>query len=254
LILAIDIGNSITHLAVYEQYKIIYIRKFSSRSILSKKILVTTANKFKNKINRVGISSVVTGVNKLLTGFIKDNFSLTPLFVSHKVNLPVYLNLKSPHKLGADRICNAVAGYEYFVKKENVIVVDFGTAITYDIVLRNGNYMGGIISPGIETMAKSLHRFTSKLPLLKNTDMIMPKRVIGRNTVNAIKSGTLYVVLASFEGIKSKIEKELKRKFKIVLTGGFARQIHSSTKLKTTIRENLVLDGINYILRYNYGT
>ena len=131
---------------------------------------MTAANKFKNKINRVGISSVVTGVNKLWTGFIKNNFSLTPLFINYKVDLPLYLKIKSPQTLGADRICNVVAGYEYFGKKENVIAVDFGTAITYDIVLRNGNYMGGIISPGIETMAKSLHHFTSKLPMLKNSD------------------------------------------------------------------------------------
>lgn len=254
MILAIDIGNSITHLAVYERNKIVYLRKFPSLSRLKKRILITALKKFKKNISHAGIASVVPELDKPWAGLINNIFSLKPLFINHKVNLPIFLKIKSRNNLGADRICNAIAGYKYFRMKENVIAVDFGTAITYDIVLKNGNYPGGIISPGIETMAKSLHSFTSKLPMLKSSDMVMPKRVIGKNTIEAIRSGTLYSVLASFEGIVEKIERELKRKFKIVLTGGFAGHIHSSTKFKTVIRENLVLDGINHILRYNYGT
>jgi type III pantothenate kinase len=253
LILAIDIGNSITHMAVYDRNRIIYLRKFPTHSQSAEKVLLTTANRYRRKIGSVGIASVVTGKNILWRRVIKENFSLNPVFINKKVYLPLTLNVKSPQKLGADRICNALAAYEYFGKKENVIAVDLGTAITYDVVLKSGEYLGGIISPGIETMAKSLHAFTSKLPMLKRTDMIMPKKVIGRNTIEAIRSGTLYSALASFEGIMVKIENELKIKFKIVLTGGFAKYIHASTKFNTVIRENLVLDGINYILVYNNG-
>lgn len=243
-----------THLAVIERKKIIYIRKFPTQSQLRKNIIVNAVNRFKNRINHIGISSVVIEINKLWSRLITDNFSVKPMFINSKVLLPITLNIKSSQMLGADRICNAVAGYEYFSKKENVIAADFGTAITYDVILSNGNFIGGIISPGIETMAKSLHTHTSKLPMLKSIDMIMPKKIIGKNTVEAIKSGTFYAALASFEGIMKKIENELNCKFKIVLTGGFARHIHSSTKLKTIVRENLVLEGINHILRYNYET
>jgi type III pantothenate kinase len=156
-------------------------------------------------------------------------------------------------KLGADRICNAAAAYEFFRRKENVIAADFGTAVTHDVVLKNGDYIGGIISPGVETMAKSLHEYTSKLPILKKGEMYVPRNIIGRNTVEALRSGTAFASVASFEGIVSKIEKDLKRKFKVILTGGFARQIHSKTSVKTVIRENLVLEGINCILKYNNG-
>jgi type III pantothenate kinase len=252
LILALDIGNTLTHLAVYDGKKIIYLRKFPAHSGLRKNILKSAVRKFGKNIDRAGVSSVVPGVNKNWRKQITQYFSVEPIFVNHRIILPISLNIKSPQKLGADRICNATAGYEYFGKKQNVIAVDFGTAITYDVVLRGGNYIGGIISPGIETMAKSLNSYTSKLPKLKSTDFIMPKRIIGKNTVEAIKSGTLYAALASFEGIVDKISKELKTKFKIVITGGHAPQIHSATRLKTVIRENLVLDGINSILMYNY--
>lgn len=253
MILAIDIGNSITHMAVYDRNRIIYLRKFPTRSQSAEKFVLAAASRFRGKIVAAGIASVVPGKNKLWRILIKKNFSLNLAFISDKVYLPITLNVKSPHKLGADRICNALAAYEYFGKKENVIAVDLGTAITYDVVLKSGEYLGGIISPGIEIMAKSLHAFTSKLPMLKRTDMIVPKRVIGRSTVEAIRSGTLYSALASFEGIMVKIENERKIKFKIVLTGGFAKYIHASTKFNTVIRENLVLDGINYIIGYNNG-
>ncbi len=143
--------------------------------------------------------------------------------------------------------------YEFFRKKENVIAADFGTAVTYDVVLKNGDYIGGIISPGVETMAKSLHGFTSKLPMLKRNEMYVPRNIIGKNTIEALRSGTAFAAIASFEGIVAKIEKELKRKFKVIITGGFARKIHSKTAVKTVIRENLVLEGINCILKYNNG-
>jgi type III pantothenate kinase len=254
LILAIDIGNSITHLAVYERNKIVYLRKFPTLTKFKKRILLTVSKNFKNNLRCAGIASVVPELDKQWAGLINNIFFLKPLFISNKIFLPIRLNVQLPNKLGADRICNAAAGYKFFKMKENVIAVDFGTAITYDIVLSSGNYLGGIISPGIETMAKSLHSFTSKLPMLKSTDMVMPKNVIGKNTIDAIRSGTLYSALASFEGLIEKIESELKSKFKIVLTGGFAGHIHSSTKFKTVIRENLVLDGINHILWCNNGT
>ena len=253
MIFAIDIGNSNTHFAVYFRNKIIYLRKFPTYTQSPEKYLLAVTNKYKRKISAIGIASVVPEKNRLWRRLIKKNFSLNPVFINNNAASPLFLNVKSPQTLGADRICNALAAFEYFGKKENVIAVDLGTAITYDVVLKNGKYLGGIISPGIKTMAKSLHAFTSKLPMLKKIDMIMPKRVIGRNTVDAIRSGTVYSTLASFEGIIKKIENEIEIKFKIVLTGGFAEYIHASTKLKTVIRENLVLDGINHILGYKNG-
>ncbi len=251
MILAIDIGNTITHLAVYDGNKMVHKRKVRSLSLLNEKMVQAAAGKFAGRVSQAGISSVVTKANSVWGRLIARHFSVEPLFVSCKVRLPISLNIKSPEKLGADRICNAVAGYVYFKGKENVIAVDFGTAITYDVVLKSGTYLGGIISPGIETMAKSLNYYTSRLPRMKSADLAMPKKVIGKSTVEAIRSGTVYSAIASFEGITGKIQKELGRKFKIILTGGFGALIHSSCEIKTVLRENLVLEGIRYILGYN---
>ena len=134
-----------------------------------------------------------------------------------------------------------------------MIAVDLGTAITYDVVLNQGEYIGGVISPGIETSAKALKIFTSKLPMLKSNDFIFSRKIVGKNTIEAIKSGVVYSALVSFEGIIKGIERELKRKFKVILTGGFARLIHKETSIKTVVKPNLVLDGINYIMNFNDG-
>ncbi len=251
--LAIDIGNSITHIAVYSSGKIVYLRKIPSSVYTADKFLKDIEPKIKRNVSISGIASVVPEINKKWIELLRRTFTVEPVLINNKIPLPVRLKVKNPDKLGADRICNAAAGYEYFKNKENVIAADFGTAVTIDVVLKNGDFIGGIISPGITTMAKSLNDYTSRLPLLKSRDYIMPGKIIGKNTVEAIRSGTIFASLASFEGIIREIEKERKAKFKIIITGGFSRYIHSNTKLKTVIRENLVLDGINNILEFNYG-
>ncbi len=253
MILAIDIGNTMTHAAVFEGNKIVASKKFPTASKSIKKLISSFTVKYKNSIVQVGIASVVPEVGSQWRSIVKDLFSVKPVFINHNLLFPVNLRLKYPMKIGADRICNAVAAYEYFRRRENVIAADFGTAVTYDVVLKNGDYIGGIISPGVETMAKSLHEFTSKLPMLKKGEMYVPRNIIGKNTVEALISGTAFASIASFEGIVAKIEKELKRKFKVILAGGFAKIIHSGTDVKTVIRENLVPEGINCILKYNYG-
>jgi type III pantothenate kinase len=138
--------------------------------------------------------------------------------------------------VGSDRICNAAAGYKYFGRKHNVIIIDFGTATTYDIVLKSGEFIGGVIAPGIGTSAESIHTKTSKLPLIPTEKLIFPKNPAGRNTL---------------EGMVKRLEKTNKVKFKIILTGGFAPIIQERTVLKTEIRKDLVMEGINYILHYN---
>jgi len=251
MILAVDIGNTMTHAAVFQGNKIITLKKFPTASKFIKKFTSSFGAKYKKNIAQVGIASVVTKEYSQWKDLVEELFSVKPIFINHNLLLPVNLRLKNPVKIGADRICNAVAAYEFFRKKENVIAADFGTAVTYDIVLKNGDYIGGIISPGVETMAKSLYRFTSKLPMLKRNEMYIPRNIIGKNTVEALRAGTAFASVASFEGIVAKIEKDLKRKFKVILSGGFARQIHAKTAVKTVIRENLVLEGINCILKYN---
>jgi type III pantothenate kinase len=253
LILAIDIGNSIVHMALYESDNIVFIRKFPSNADMPLMFLKRLSNKIKQDKISAGIASVITGEAENWKNNVFKYVGIQPLLINSDLKLPVKLKIIRPESLGTDRICNAVAAYELFKRKENVIAVDFGTATTYDVVLSNGDYRGGIISPGIETSARALNYYTSKLPLLKSRDFTFPRKVVGNNTTDAIRSGVFYSALASFEGIIWKIEKEYKKKFKVVLTGGFSALIHSETALKTVIRKNLVLDGINLIVKYNEG-
>jgi len=253
LILAIDIGNSFIHTALYVSDRIIFLKKFPADSGFPLSSIKQLIRKIENNNISVGIASVVPELNIKWEKIINQHLGAAPVFISGKITLPISLKVSKPNTLGADRICSAAAAYLYYKQKQNVLSVDFGTATTYDVVLKSGDYLGGIISPGIETSAKALNTFTSKLPMLKSSDFTFSRSIIGKNTIEAIKSGVVFSALASFEGIVRGIEKELKRKFKVILAGGFAGLIHGETSIKTVIQPNLVLDGINYIMKLNNG-
>jgi type III pantothenate kinase len=253
LILAIDIGNSFIHTALFDSGRIIFLKKFPSDSGYPLLLFRKLSSMIKKNNLTVGIASVVSEADKKWEEEIKKHLNTAPLFINSKIILPISLRISRPDKLGADRICNAAGAYKYYEQSQNVIAVDFGTATTYDVILNHGEYIGGIISPGIETSAKALNAFTSKLPMLKSSDFTFPRKIVGKNTIEAIKSGVVYSALASLEGIIGGIEKELKRKFKVILTGGFAGLIHGETSIKTVIQPNLVLDGINFIMKFNDG-
>ena len=116
-----------------------------------------------------------------------------------------------PLKTGSDRICLAVSGYEYY-KKKNVIVIGLGTANTFDVILKNGDFIGGLISPGLAISAKALFDLTEKLPLIENENFKIPKGIIGKNTEDAVKAGLMYSAFYAVEGIAGHIEKKYKRK------------------------------------------
>ena len=253
MILAIDIGNSFTHTAIYDSNKIVFLKKFPTGSDFQLSLFNQLSRKVKKNDLSIGIASVVPQANKKWEIAIKKNLGAEPLFINGNIVLPISLRVSKLYSLGADRICIASAAYKYCKQSQNVIAVDFGTATTYDVVLKQGEYIGGIISPGIATSAKALNTFTAKLPMLKSSDFTFSRKIVGKNTTEAIKSGVIYSALASFEGIIKGIEKEMKRKFKVILTGGFAGLIHGGTSIKTVIKPNLVLDGINYIMKFNNG-
>lgn len=195
--------------------------------------------------------SVVPENNPYWKAVLTNYLNIKPLFITGKTKTPLKLKIEKPQSLGSDRICNAVAGYEMYHRKQNVIIIDFGTATTYDVVLRSGVYLGGIISPGIETSAQSLYLKTSKLPLLTYKKLNFPRNPIGRNTADAIRSGIMYPTLDSMENMIIRIEKFLKVKLKVILTGGLSSLIYKKTSLNVIRKQDLVLTGINYILRYN---
>jgi type III pantothenate kinase len=250
--LAVDIGNTNTHLAVFKGNKVVSSSEFLTVPAVSlKSKLKKVLGKHPNIIDRIGISSVQPGVNRNWEITCRQLFGLKPLFISYRSTLPLKIGIKKKSAIGSDRICNAICGYEKFRKKENVLIVSGGTAITIDVVLKSGEFIGGIIAPGITTSAKALNTFTGKLPLLKNNELKFNKRVIGINTKEAICSGIVNISIYGVNSIIAEIERIFKCNFRVIITGGSALKFRSYLTYRHLYIKNTVLEGINYMLRYN---
>ena len=249
--LAIDIGNTYTHLAVFNNNKIIKNTDVLTNSKAEyTKAIIFLYNKYKQKIKNIGISTVVPKAEKFIILETVKHFKINPLTVNYKSKLPVKIKVKNPGTLGADRICNAVFGYEYFERKNNVIIADMGTANNYEVVLKNGDFIGGIIHPGIGTSAVALNLKTGKLPLPDIADLKVKSSVIGKNTYDAIQSGLLNSAIFTAKMFISSVEKEYNSRFKVIVTGGFGLKLKKYIKKEAVYRKNTVLDGINCILNY----
>jgi type III pantothenate kinase len=251
--LLIDIGNTFTHVGVCGKSRILHEFRIPTHTRIAASDILKKLNSYKKKIDNAAISSVVPSKDDFWKGFASRNFDIDALMVSGKIPLPIKIKVEQPHSLGADRICNAVAGFYLFKKKNNVVVIDLGTATTYDVILKNGDFIGGIIAPGIGTSAKALHSNTGKLPLLRSKQFTFPRKVVGRNTLEAIQSGLMYSASFSVEGMISQIEKDYHKKFKVVLTGGLSKRVYRKINFKTKLQNNMVLSGLNHILKYNLG-
>jgi len=248
--LAIDIGNTLTKFGLFKGRNLIKQYKIPTAKI------VNTLQLFKKisqsfTITQIGISSVVPEIDFFMKNPCKVYFKINPVFISAKNKLPVKIKTEKPLNTGADRICNAVAGYEYYKHKENVIISAFGTAVTYDVILKNGDFIGGLIAPGAAISAKALHAYAGKLPLIIYKNLNFPKNIVANNTVDSMKSGIVYSALYSVEGIIKQIEKIYKRKFKVIITGGDSGLFRNRLSIKAEFIDDLVLKGINEILEYN---
>ncbi len=250
--LAIDIGNSFTHFAVYNGSKIIYSSKCVSKSKISLKAHLSIIKKVFSLTN-IGIASVNNKTEKYISGLCKINFTISPLIVNNASKLPIRIKIKSPGTLGADRICNAVFGYVYFKMKANVLIADFGTANTYDVITHKGEFIGGIIAPGIMTSSAALNINTSKLPLLEYSKLSKKAPLVGKNTNEAIQSGLVNYMKYASEGIVQSLKSKFKGKLKVILTGGSSELLLKNVNFDYIYIENTVLDGINIILNYQTG-
>ncbi|MDO8735425.1 MAG: type III pantothenate kinase [Elusimicrobiota bacterium] len=204
-LLAIDIGNTTINSGLFENKKLKIKRKIATE-------------KFKRipfgDYNDVIIASVVPKATKKIIRLLK----IKPIILDSK-NIPIKIKVKSPQMVGSDRLVNAFAAKELYGVP--AVVVDLGTATTFDVVSKNDEYIGGIIAPGIKISAESLYEKTAKLPNIKPE---VPKNVIGKNTKEAILSGIFYGHLGLIKEVIEKVKSEkLKVKnLKVILTGGYA--------------------------------
>ena len=247
-----DIGNTTSKICLIEidTLKIKKINYFNSNKILSKNFINKMMNKvFKKKsINKYALfSSVVPKYTSLLKKNLKENHKINLKEIKEKsINKIVKINIKNKKQVGSDRIANAAGVYKKY--KTNCIVLDFGTATTFDVVTKNGVYNGGIIAPGVSLSLRSLVKSADQIPIFS---LKKQKKIIGKNTLEALRSGFYWGYSGLINNIILKIERETGKKYKIIFTGGYSDLFKTSILRKFTIDKNITIVGIIEIFKKN---
>ena len=243
MLLAIDIGNSTTKLGVFEREKLITRLSIpTGRHQTGDQIDDSISENLNYPFDAVIISSVVPETNDAFEKFCEKRFQLTPVFVDNKLNFGLKILYNPPENLGIDRAVAAFAAREKYGAP--VIVCDFGTATTIDLVNASGEFAGGIITPGIATLADSLFQKTSKLP---RVEIKKPASVIGHSTVGSIQSGIYFGYVGLVKGILQEMFQTVGATPKVVATGGFAAMLAESVEEIEIVDENLMLEGLRRI-------
>ena len=247
-----DIGNTNIKICLIEfkTFKIKKLIHFKSNNIYSQSFLKKTLKRiFKNNtISKTSLfSSVVPRYQVILEKFMKKFYKIKLREIKEKqIKKIVKINIKNKSQVGSDRIANAVGVYKKY--KSNCIVLDFGTATTFDVVTKNGIYNGGIIAPGLNLSLNSLVSSADQIPAFM---IKKQKKIVGKNTIEALRSGFYWGYTGLINNIISKIEKETKKKYKIIFTGGYADLFKTSIKRPFTIDKHITIKGIIEIFKEN---
>lgn len=238
-----DIGNSSTRICLFNKSKIIKSVIFETKNIFLKGKVKKTLNKLikKNLKKNILFSSVVPLALKQLKKILKKTNYKVLEIKSLKLNKLIKLNIKNINQLGSDRIVNSIEGKKF----KNCLIIDFGTATTFDIV-KKGVYEGGVIAPGIKLSIKNLSQSTALLPMfdLKNT-----KKNYGKNTKDALNAGFIWGYEGLINNIVNKITRNWKMNYKIILTGGYANLFKKIIKRKTIVDQNVTIKGVSKVYR-----
>ena len=243
MLLAIDIGNSSTKIGVFDNETI--LKRLIIPTIRSKtadQLYVSVEEDLKHQFSAIVVSSVVPELNDAFRELGENYFNRTPFFVDNSLDFGLPIKYSPPENLGIDRLVAAFAAARKYGAP--VIVCDFGTATTIDAVSAANEYLGGIITPGMNTLSEALFIKTSKLP---RVEIRKPETVIGGSTVHSIQAGIFYGYIGLTEGILRRMIAELGEQPKVIATGGFAALIAENCDLIETVDENLMLDGLRLI-------
>jgi type III pantothenate kinase len=253
MLLVIDIGNTNIVFGVYEDDTLINHWRLSTsiqKTVDEYAILLNSLLYFeKIKLNQIDSAVISCVVPPLLIPFeiiCRKYVGIRPILVEPGIKTGMPILYENPSELGADRIVNAISGYEKY--KRALIIVDFGTATTFDYITPKGEYVGGAIAPGIMISLEALFERASKLP---RVELIKPKSIIGKNTVYAMQSGIIYGYVSLVDGIVKRMEEEVKTDPYIIATGGLASLIYKESETIDEVDEFLTLRGLKMLYERN---
>ncbi|PZX58401.1 type III pantothenate kinase [Algoriphagus ratkowskyi] len=256
MFLAIDAGNSNVVFALYDEVNKGWKNhfrietneaKFSGQ--LHKKVPMYFLEHgiSPGDITRIGFSSVVPEINEQIHQFCENYFGTQPYLISPASYEKLSITSLRPNEIGTDLMCNALAGYSKYRKE--LIVVDFGTALTFTVVDAKGEIIGVNIVPGLQTAIKSLFNSTSKLP---DVPLILPKSALGKDTIHAIQAGVLYGYISLVKGMVETIREETNMEFTVIATGGLVEILSPLERVFDEIDRNLTLEGLRLITQANH--
>ena len=251
-IIAVDIGNTETTVGIgskdnWDSYR------FTTRDTNTPDELLALFNstfqiksEVKKDIEGAIICSVVPQATNSFSESIRKYLNLQPIIVGPGIKTGLKVNIDNPKELGPDRIANSVAGY--LLTETDIVVIDLGTATTFDVVSKNKEYLGGSIAPGIKI---SLDALTLKTASLKSVELDTPNKVIGKNTYEAIQSGLIMGHASMIDSMVEKIILEIDIEPKIILTGGLSKVVQPILNVNAEYIENLTLVGLEEIYKLN---
>jgi type III pantothenate kinase len=243
MLLAIDIGNTNTKLGVFDRENLTSkISIPTSREITPDALGKLLSDKINPPISAAIISSVVPEIDDAFREFIATHFDVTTTFVRHDLDFGLKINYRPPEDTGADRLVNAFAATEKYGAP--CIVCSFGTAMTIDVVNENRELIGGLIAPGMNTLATALKLTTSKLP---EVEIKKPASAIQNTTVGAIQSGIVYGYFGLVECLLISVKKEIGTEPKTIATGGIASMIAENIDQIDVVDKDLTLDGLRLL-------
>jgi type III pantothenate kinase len=254
MLFCIDIGNTNIVLGVTDRDQILeHWRIRTEKDVTADELGILIRNLFDSSeirmsdITDIIISCVVPPLLNTLEDFARRYFDIKPMIVSPGLKTGMPIHYDNPKEVGADRIVNAVAAYEKY--RTGLIIVDFGTATTFDCVTEEGAYIGGVIAPGVAISSEALFQKASKLPRVEI--FAKPKNVITKNTISGMNAGIIYGYAGLVDGIVKRIKKEAGDNLTVVATGGLATIICEESETIEYVEEFLTLEGLMIIFKRN---